>query len=964
MERPSATDFAEYFAQLHGYPPFPWQERLAHEVVRTKEWPDVLAVPTGAGKTSALDVALFALACDPDAHPRRILLVVDRRVVVDQGAVHARGVLGRLAAATGGLLHRTASSLRALWGGEGDEPPFEVAVLRGGMPRDDTWARRPDRPAVALSTVDQVGSRLLFRGYGVSDSMAPIHAGLLGHDTLFLLDEVHLSVPFAETLLAIRDRWREFHGADLPSRWGVVRMSATPGLSSPGESVFHLRDEDRTHAALGRRLAASKSALLDVVPVAGKEPDRKKKLAARCADEAAALVEGGAKAVGVVVNRVDTARLAARLLAEKKKRTFDVVLLTGRMRPLDRDRILDQSLLGRIGLRRRHEAERPLVLVATQCVEAGADFDLDGLVTEVASLDALRQRFGRVDRRGELGESRSVILARSDQVDAGTVDPVYGPALAATFAWLRGMCDAVDLGIEAFPAPPDERIEPLLAPRPHAPVLLPAHLDAWAQTSPRPWPEPQPDPWLHGPDRGAPEVVLVWRADIDEAALAAAVTDDAALAGLSALLSAAPPSALEALSLPLHAAQRWLAGGEAAEVADVVGAAAEEAEVEGGRLALRWAGDDSVVVSAPELAPGDTLVVPSAYGGLSLGSWDPAATDPVSDLGDLAQWRHRRRATLRLDERVVPCTLGPAHASALPRVPDEDDHDASPAAEVAAWLAALPADLGEPWADIVDALGRSPRRIALPGARWALVGRPPSRKRRAASEVTSEDDSASFGERVVGLDEHCAEVGALAARFAANLGLPGVLCEDLRLAGTLHDVGKADVRFQRMLLGGSEVRLALLGAPIAKSAIPARDAAARETSRLRSGYPRGYRHEVLSSALLGGARHRPPTPAGDNALRPAHDKDLVLHLVEAHHGRCRPFAPPVPDENTVEVEVAAGGAVLRASTDHGLAHVSSGVADRFWLLVDRYGWWGLAWLEALLRLADHRASEREQEGTR
>ena len=113
-----------------------------------------------------------------------------------------------------------------------------------------------------------------------------------------------------------------------------------------------------------------------------------------------------------------------------------------------------------------------------------------------------------------------------------------------------------------------------------------------------------------------------------------------------------------------------------------------------------------------------------------------------------------------------------------------------------------------------------------------------------------------------------------------------------------------------------------------------------------AGYPKGARHELMSAALL--APHA--EDAGDV------DFDLLLHLVASHHGRCRPFAPVV--EDTDPVEVRCGN--WRARSDHGLERLGSGVSERFWRLTRRYGWYGLAFLEAVLRLADHRESEAEQ----
>lgn len=973
-----ADDFAPYFEAIHGHSPFPWQARLAARLAGGGGWPEVLDLPTGSGKTAAIDLAVFQLAVEAGevnrSAPLRVVYVVDRRTIVDQAHERAQKIEQAIEQAQHGVLAAVRTRL-ASYGR--DAIPLRTALLRGAIARSDLWARSPDQPLVAVSTVDQVGSRLLFRGYGVSDAMKPIHAGLLGNDVLYLLDEVHLSEPFRETLAAICGRYRDWADSRLRSPFAVVEMSATPGR--PRTGTFRLNADDESHPRLSRRLQVKKLTIL--APAAGRA------FLGDVEKHVVPLASRPGATVAVVVNRVAAARELHERLSSAIE-AADVHLLTGRMRPFDRD-ALEKDLFSRICAGRKRDPEqRPVVVVATQCIEAGADFDFDALVTECASLDALRQRFGRLDRLGEFGgEARGVVIARSDTLND---DPVYGAALGATWKWLNDLASAsradakpgtdeseggaIDFGIKGLNIPEDAVDLGLLAPKSHAPILLPSHLDAWIQTSPILVPDPDVALWLHGPERGAADVQVVWRADLTADVLQKACDEEDPLAAQArevalGAVEALPPASGEAMSVPFVAVKRWLEGRSEPDTFDVEGVheAAPDDEKKkdrehAARPALVWRGEASEIIDAAGLRPGDTVVVPSSYGGIASGTWAPAAEASIVDIAELAVLRQRGRGMIRLHPKVVGGLFG--DAAPPPPIPQPlDTEDLDDRAAVVGWLAAV--QLGQVSQDmatlvrlLIDEAGRRGFRVErLPlgvdaeSGEYFLV----SARRRLTldcGEVTSEDDRASFTGVRMPLAKHLAGVGDTAGEFADRLGLPTQVAADIRLAGRWHDVGKADPRFQRLLQGGSEFKALVQTEPLAKSAVPMNDRRARQQAQLRSGYPRGTRHEVMSLALMASA---------DAELASlANDWELVLHLVASHHGRCRPLAPWVPDPAPVDVKWEFDGVPLAASSRHDLARLDSGVAKRFWRLVRRYGWWGLASLEAILRLGDHRRSEEEQ----
>lgn len=945
MTDPTFTDF---YTEVHGRSPFPWQRRLADQV-GAGDWPRAIQIPTGMGKTSVIDVAVFALAVQAvmPASERtartRTALVVDRRLVVDSAFAHAEEIAGSLENPVGPVTEWAGAALRSM--SRTGNVPLKVVRMRGGVTWAARWLDGPDQPAVIVGTVDQFGSRLLFRGYGTSDRMKPIDAGLLGNDTLLLLDEAHISQPLVDTVNAIRAI-----EAAAPAKVGrslaAVSMTATnrpEHAAGEPSRVLRLDDDDLSSSAVNRLLAHKHASLVVVDGRAAKAPEKVlTELALGLVHEA----PGGV--IGVVVNTIGLARAVFAQVAASNGEV-DCELVIGRCRPIDRaeneKRWLPRTKVGR----RENPGVRPFILVATQTIEVGVDLDLDGLVTQSASIDALVQRFGRVDRLGVLGETRSFVVRCSE------TDPVYGTSEQATWEALSAAAAPVAVSVEGVSIALTRDattfdfnslatsewlegldVDRLMAATAPSPLPTPVTVSWWRRTSPIPEPDEDIAPYLHGIGRWSPSVSVAWRCDVDSV--------DADEAGR--LLAMVPLDAVEMAEVPLSAVRAFLTG-VAADATDLEGADLAASEGDVSQSVWVWRDDRWTATEARGIRPGDVVVMPSSAGGHDRFGWTGAAEAPVVDVGGLGS----RRLCLRINEAFLEQLL----AADRPGLAQSVLTSASPSSQMADLFAGSNTGVYGALLEKWDGAVRRSRFVPRPPddegevVEGHLVG---SGLSSILDDRSDDDESTSFSVvsrgAEVSLDQHLRAVGDRSLAHAQCMGLPSDVCRAVELAGRFHDLGKAEARFQVLLHHGSRHR-AELGRLVAERALAKSSrlgwSAERAVAR-GSGWPQGMRHEAISLELVRAA------PA---ELFEGVDRQLVEHLVASHHGHARPFFPPVSDEQTTQVEITFDGTTFAAQTLPRQAAIDH--AGPFERLCLQYGSWGLALLEAAIRLADMSVSE-------
>ncbi len=947
MSIPDCPEFSDWYWSIHEREPFPWQARLAEQVAETGEWPELIGIPTGLGKTACLDIAVWALASQADRDPRdrtvptRIWWVVNRRILVDDTYRHSLKlerlladpenpghieIDGRSVPITG-LAGEAASTVKTMAARlreiSGIGLPLQALRLRGG----DSHNRpgHPGQPAIICSTIPMYGSRVLFRGYGSSKSMRPIDAALAGTDTLVLLDEAHLAQPLRVLLDAIGGS--NGLGAGAEQALPIQRMTpVVAALTATGDATvdrFDLDEADRVNAEIATRLGASKP--LSVAKIAQGDPA--KAVAAEVKGLLDTLDAGSSHGILVFVNTPKTALSVARAL--RSQRDCEVVVATGRTRGVEAkeavEAITSRMSAGLTPKKLGRSGGGHLVVVATQTLEVGADLDADYMVTEACGIRALTQRLGRLNRLGSRPHARGVYV-HVESKDGQW--PVYGEEPVRVLELLdaaRGLNEEVDMspgnvGV-ALGDLPSEALD--------APVLAEALLWEWVKTSTPPPGEAPVEPYFSGVLDSDRDVGVVWRVHVPKS-------------GHKIWPRISPD---EVVAVPVGEARKELAG------ANCVRVGSDQATAED--IAL---GDDGDLV----LRPGDAVVVGCEAGKLDhSGHWNPAWRGLAVDASVLPNGLVVSEKTLAGLYETVSDGLKAAMAKLVALV---DQRNEEPEPEEISFAAdslcdeleeggAPPSISGEEWEEFLQGLRNG---IAHWGIRNAVVepaGEVPRLPVLPVEEQLDGKQEVSFDEfdelsiaDPVGLEAHGNDVARTARRIADAIGVTTSTAELIEMAARTHDIGKADTRFQSWLDPDQDHSSAL-----AKSEIPK---SRWEHSRVASGWPSGGRHEELSRRLASAWLAQ-----GSHNFSEA-EQSLLLHLVVAHHGHGRPLVRPVEDLTGTKVTHQIDGHYVTADAD--LSDVDWEQPNRFATLNKHYGCWGLALLEAIVRQADHLVSGASQ----
>lgn len=899
--------------------PFSWQEEVLDHICEHGVWPERINAPTGSGKSSVVDIHLFAnaLAAVGAAPrvPRRLCVTVGRRALVDSQATRADKILGDLKGALADessepdILRRVAEALQSFQTRNDDQrnAPFEVGHIRGELSNRALPVTDISACAIIAATPDMYGSRALFRGYGSTKAARPRETALLTMDTVMVLDEAHMNRQLLHTTQRIAQLQKREADLGIPTLQ-VVETTATPSTEDSESTTLGVDIEaldSSNDKELRERVYSHKELVLRPIDKWDGKPGNRAVVDAavdaimeRLAHREAGESSKKAHTVGCIVNHVRTAIAIKEALVKNKvlEKEKEVQLLVGRMRPSDLEKLQEDSP----NLFSTRGDESVKVVVATQTLEVGIDVDFADLVTELAPASSLAQRFGRVNRLGRRKDSKVIVIepASGDSVKKDA-PPYKAVDLSNAYAWLEVLNGTENPSVNPaamvkYP-PVQSSPERLLYQRPEWPDLL-----EFSRTDENPYDEPDLDLWLHD--------------SLDaETAMGGVIVRDNLPSNTSAAMeilktSYFAPSDRETFPANLKILQEIL------DYQDEHGVKPRKFLYRQGEISL-WQDADHGEESSQSLAPGDVLLldtgsVPFTNQGIAVTQRElPSTKDKLEAVPfpndtklyvyeKCADREERFREYLGLSPEEVAELLDSQSSGSETRIASELSTEAEDGQEVIAWYAVVTDEESVEDSDI-------------------------------AQELAPTDP--------VLLDDHQNDVAERTRQLAENLGLAPEFSEALELAAKYHDEGKRDLRFQQML--GADLQADAL----AKSGH--RSVAEAYRARSRSALPRGWRHEQLSALMVAAS----PEKVGEH-------RDLVLRIIGCSHGHGR-FSFAHDAGFLLKEGYLPEGTDYEALKEQATRLFNVGYWDNLMEQTSRtYGPYATAYLEAVERAADAQIS--------
>lgn len=917
---PSITrdEFGEFFAALNGgYAPFSWQEEVLDHICEHGVWPERINAPTGSGKSSVVDIHLFAnaLAAVGAAPrvPRRLCVTVGRRALVDSQATRADKILECMEKAPADesaeqdILRRVAEALQSFQTSNDKQgsAPFETGHIRGELSNRNLPVTDISACAIIAATPDMYGSRALFRGYGSTKAARPRETALLAMDTVMVLDEAHMNRQLLHTTQRIAELQKCEVSLGVPTLQ-VVETTATPSTEDSDSITLGVDIEaldSPNDKELRKRVYSHKELVLHPIDKWDGKPGNRAVVdaAVGAIKDFLARREAGedseeAHTVGCIVNHVRTA------ISIKEKLTEDlaeeeVQLLVGRMRPYDLKKLQKENP----GLFSTRGDKSVKVVVATQTLEVGIDVDFADLVTELAPASSLAQRFGRVNRLGRRKDSKVVVIrpANSDLVKKDA-PPYKAVDLSNAYGWLESLNDAESPSVNPAAMvknpPVQSSPERLLYQRPEWPDLL-----EFSRTDENPYDEPDLDLWLHDSLEA-------------ETAMGGVIVRDNLPSNTSAAMEILKTSYFAPRDRETFPANLKILK-EILDYQDEHGVKPRKFLYRQGEISL-WQDADHGAESSQSLAPGDVLIldtgsIPFTNQGIAVTQRElPSKKDelkavPFPDDAKLyvyekcADREERFRKYLGLSPEEVAELLDSQDSDGQKMIASELSAEAEDGQEVISWYAKVTDD-----------------KKSVEGS-------------DIAQELALTD--------LVLLDDHQNDVAERTRQIAENLGLAPEFSEALELAAKYHDEGKRDLRFQQMLSADAET-----GA-LAKSGN--RSVAEAYRARSRSALPKGWRHEQLSALMVAAS----PEKGGEH-------RDLVLRIIGCSHGHGR-FSFAHDADFLLKEGYLPEGMDYEALKEQATRLFNVGYWDNLMEQTSRtYGPYATAYLEAVERAADAQIS--------